>query len=34
MAWFYLLLAGALETAWAFGMKQSAGFTPPNPPPF
>jgi quaternary ammonium compound-resistance protein SugE len=31
MAWFYLLLAGALETAWAFGMKQSTGFTRPFP---
>jgi len=27
MAWFYLLLAGALEIAWAVGMKQSQGFT-------
>jgi quaternary ammonium compound-resistance protein SugE len=27
MAWIYLLLAGVLEIAWAFGMKQSQGFT-------
>lgn len=27
MAWVYLLLAGLLETVWAFSMKQSDGFT-------
>ena len=27
MAWFYLLLAAALEIAWALSMKQSQGFT-------
>ncbi|MBO9680633.1 DMT family transporter [Paenacidovorax monticola] len=27
MAWFYLLIAGALEVVWAFSMKQSQGFT-------
>lgn len=27
MAWIYLLVAGALEVAWAFTMKQSAGFS-------
>lgn len=27
MAWFYLFVAGALEVAWAFSMKQSLGFT-------
>ena len=27
MAWFYLLLAGALEIVWAYYMKQSGGFT-------
>ena len=27
MAWLYLVIAGVLEVAWAFSMKQSAGFT-------
>jgi quaternary ammonium compound-resistance protein SugE len=27
MAWIYLVIAGLLEVAWAFCMKQSAGFT-------
>lgn len=27
MAWFYLLLAGALEIGWAYYLKQSQGFT-------
>ena len=27
MAWFYLVVAGALEVVWAFFMKQSMGFT-------
>ena len=27
MAWVYLVLAGLLETVWAFSMKQSDGFT-------
>jgi len=27
MAWFYLLLAGALEAAWPIGFKYSNGFT-------
>jgi quaternary ammonium compound-resistance protein SugE len=27
MAWFYLVVAGALEVIWAFSMKQSLGFT-------
>lgn len=27
MAWTLLVLAGLLEVAWAFAMKQSAGFT-------
>ncbi len=27
MAWFYLLLAGALEIVWAYTLKQSQGFT-------
>ncbi len=27
MAWFYLVIAGALEVVWAFFMKQSMGFT-------
>jgi len=29
MAWILLLLAGALEVFWAFGMKASEGFTRP-----
>ncbi|MCV9938314.1 multidrug efflux SMR transporter [Boseaceae bacterium BT-24-1] len=31
MAWLYLLIAGVLEIAWAFTMKQSEGFTRPVP---
>jgi quaternary ammonium compound-resistance protein SugE len=31
VAWIYLFVAGALEVVWAFGMKQSAGFTKPVP---
>lgn len=31
MAWFWLVLAGALEVVWAFSMKQSQGFTKPGP---
>lgn len=27
MAWIYLVVAGVLEVAWAFSMKQSQGFT-------
>ncbi len=27
MAWFWLLMAGALEIVWALGMKYSHGFT-------
>lgn len=27
MAWIYLFLAGLLEVAWAYYMKQSSGFT-------
>ncbi len=27
MAWFYLLIAGALEVVWAYSMKQSQGFS-------
>lgn len=27
MAWWYLLVAGVLEVAWAYTMKQSQGFT-------
>lgn len=29
MAWGYLLIAGALEIAWAVGLKYSEGFTKP-----
>ena len=31
MSWFYLTLAGLLEVGWAFGLKQSDGFTKPLP---
>ena len=31
LAWFYLLIAGLLEVAWATGMKYSEGFTRPLP---
>jgi len=27
MAWVYLLIAGLMETAWAVGLKYTAGFT-------
>lgn len=27
MAWLYLLLAGVLEVAWAYGLQESEGFT-------
>ncbi|WP_088809207.1 MULTISPECIES: multidrug efflux SMR transporter [Listeria] len=27
MAWFYLILAGLSEIVWAFGLKESHGFT-------
>ena len=27
MAWIYLFIAGVFETAWAIGLKYSAGFT-------
>ncbi|WP_028218554.1 quaternary ammonium compound efflux SMR transporter SugE [Paraburkholderia oxyphila] len=30
MAWFYLLIAGVLEVAWATGLKSSEGFTRPG----
>lgn len=29
VAWVYLLIAGVLEIAWAYAMKQSEGFTRP-----
>lgn len=29
MAWIYLLLAGLLEIAWAYGLKASDGFSKP-----
>lgn len=29
MAWVFLVIAGFLEVAWAFAMKQSDGFTKP-----
>jgi len=31
MAWFYLMLAGCLECAWAIGIKYTAGFSKPLP---
>ncbi|MFD1957872.1 DMT family transporter [Paenibacillus thailandensis] len=31
MAWIYLLLAGALEVGWTFGLKYSEGFTKLGP---
>lgn len=31
MAWFYLLLAGVFECAWAVGLKYSEGFSRPVP---
>ncbi|EIK6582423.1 ligand-binding protein SH3, partial [Listeria monocytogenes] len=27
MAWFYLIMAGLSEIVWAFGLKESHGFT-------
>jgi quaternary ammonium compound-resistance protein SugE len=29
MAWFYLIVAGLLETGWAIGLKYTEGFTRP-----
>jgi quaternary ammonium compound-resistance protein SugE len=34
MAWLYLLVAGVFETAWAIGLKYSAGFTKFGPSVF
>lgn len=31
MAWFYLIVAGLLETVWAWSMKLSDGFSRPVP---
>ena len=31
MAWLYLFVAGVFETAWAIGLKYSAGFTKVGP---
>ena len=31
MSWFYLVLAGLLEVAWAVGLKYTEGFTRPWP---
>lgn len=31
MAWFYLIVAGLLETGWAVGLKYTDGFTKPVP---
>ncbi|MCE9665948.1 quaternary ammonium compound efflux SMR transporter SugE [Halomonas sp. M5N1S17] len=31
MAWFFLVVAGLLEVAWALGLKASEGFTRPLP---
>ncbi len=31
MSWFYLLLAGLLEIAWAVGLKYTEGFSRPLP---
>lgn len=31
MAWFYLIIAGLLETTWTIGLKYSAGFTKLTP---
>jgi len=31
MAWFYLIIAGLLEIAWAIGLKYCDGFTKPWP---
>ena len=34
MAWLYLFVAGIFETAWAIGLKYSAGFTKVGPSVF
>jgi quaternary ammonium compound-resistance protein SugE len=34
MAWLYLFIAGVFETAWAIGLKYSAGFTKFGPSAF
>jgi quaternary ammonium compound-resistance protein SugE len=34
MAWIYLFVAGVFETAWAIGLKYSAGFTKLGPSAF
>ena len=34
MAWMYLFIAGVFETAWAIGLKYSAGFTKFGPSVF
>ena len=34
MAWLYLFVAGVFETAWAIGLKYSAGFTKFGPSAF
>ena len=34
MAWIYLFVAGVFETAWAIGLKYSAGFTKFGPSAF
>ena len=34
MAWIYLFVAGVFETAWAIGLKYSAGFTKVGPSVF
>lgn len=31
MAWYFLIVAGILETAWAIGLKYTEGFTKPVP---
>jgi quaternary ammonium compound-resistance protein SugE len=31
MAWFYLIVAGLLETGWAIGLKYTEGFSRPLP---
>ena len=31
MAWFWLVIAGLLETGWAIGLKYTEGFTRPIP---
>lgn len=31
MAWFYLIIAGLFECAWAIGLKYTEGFTRPVP---